>query len=222
MSTVRALVNNKRVSTARQITPATFQQFFPAKVSFRGEDEWKELVSRLYGGSVTFQVEGKVKPSASTSTPAVPPVLPVEEKKISKGSLLDEKNWTFDSHCTQTFPAGKYWIGDICYCLPDEIYDKIFGGVGGYSGGFYRHNDGGFFMVDGTSWGDGCYIGSDGFEYGVDAGIIGIVSEKLIDMENSADSGGKIHTFTHPVTCRFKNGVFRFDSGYEFLKINTQ
>jgi hypothetical protein len=101
------------------------------------------------------------------------------------------------------------------------MYDNIFGGFG-YSSGIYTHKDGGVFMVDSTAWGDGCYLGSDGVEYGVDAGIIGIVSEKLIQMSNGAIGGGKIYQFTNPVTCNFKKGVFRFVSGDKYIKINTQ
>jgi hypothetical protein len=217
MSTIRAFVNKKRIATARQINPSTFQQFFPAKITFKDEKEWKEIVARLFGSSVSF--DGNTQVSAPAPAPAPAPANP---KKQSSSALLDGKNWKFDSNLKQTLPAGKYWIGDICYCLPEEIYDNIFGGVGGYDGGFYTHKDGGFFMVDSTAYGDGCYEGSDGFGYGVDAGIIGIVSEKLIDMTNEALYGGKIHTFDKPVTCKFKGGKFTFEAGYHWLEINTQ
>ncbi len=234
MSTIRAFVNKKRIATASQINPSTFQQFFPAKIAFKDEKEWKEIVARLCGSSVSF--EGKMQ-SAPAPTPAPTPAsapaptsapvpasgqTAVKTKKTSSSTLLDAKSWKFDSNLKQTLPAGKYWIGDICYCLPEDIYDNIFGGVGGYDGGFYTHKDGGFFMVDSTAYGDGCYEGSDGFGYGVDAGIIGIVSENLIDMTNGALYGGKIHTFDKPVTCKFKGGKFTFEAGYAWLEINTQ
>jgi hypothetical protein len=77
-------------------------------------------------------------------------------------------------------------------------------------------------MVDGTSYGDGDYKGSDGHHYLVDAGIIGICSADLIDPKNPSVSGGKIHTFSEPVEIRFNNGVFYFTSGYTHLEINTK
>jgi hypothetical protein len=212
MSTVRAIVNNKRVSTARQISSSAFQQFFPAYVSFKDENEWKDIVKRMFGDTVTFEIDDS-PPSPTTPAPTpVPKVNPFD-------SYLNSKDWTFSSMKKQTFPRGKYWIGDICYCLNDKVYDSIFGGFN-YESGYYKHKSDAFFMVDSTAYGDGLYMGTDGFEYGVDAGIIGIVSAELIDESQCVD-GGKIYNFTAPVTCRFKNGKFIFESGSTYLSINT-
>lgn len=214
MSTIRAFVNNKRISTARQIDSSTFQQFFPAKVSYKNEAEWKDLIKRFYGtDSVVFKVQVNNPSTTTSSSPAAPKKNPFE-------SFLNTKDWQFSSKLSQTFPAGKYWIGDICYCLDDKMYDAIFGGFD-YDSGLYTHKDGGFFMVDATAWGDGCYHGTDGFDYGVDAGVIGIVSHHLIDQNNGALDGGKIHTFTEPVKCTFKRGRFEFISGFNFFEIET-
>lgn len=217
MSTIRAIVNNKRVSTARQIDSSTFQQFFPANVSFKNDAEWKDLVKRFYGAdNVVFKFQlpdSSPAPAAKVNELILPKKNPFE-------SFLNMKDWQYSSKRVQTFPAGKYWIGDICYCLDDKVYDAIFGGFD-YDSGLYTHKDGGFFMVDSTSIGDGCYPGSDGFEYGVDAGVIGIVSEHLVDKDNSALDGGRFHTFKEPVKCTFKNGRFEFISGFNFFEIET-
>ena len=69
-----------------------------------------------------------------------------------------------------TFGPGKYFIGDICYALPDDKYDSIWGDKYKYQDGVYEG-----FAVHGTAYGDGEYYGSDGVSYSVDAGVIGIV-----------------------------------------------
>ncbi len=228
MSTIRAFVKNNRVSTARQIDSSTFQQFFPAKVSYKNEAEWKDLVKRFYGSDkVTFKFQVTTPSVTRSSAPAPSPApapapapASLRTKKNRFESFLNMNDWQFSSKLSQTLPPGKYWIGDICYCLDDKVYDTIFGGFG-YDGGFYTHKDGGFFMVDGTAWGDGAYAGSDGFTYGVDAGIIGIVSHQLVDENNDSLCGGKFHTFTEPVKCTFKGGRFEFISGFNFFQIET-
>jgi len=76
------------------------------------------------------------------------------------------------------------YVGDICYALSDDIYDRIWGG-NGYDNGMYTSTDENgnksqFAVVD-TAYGDGDY-NSDGFggkSFGVDAGNIGIVDLKI-------------------------------------------
>jgi hypothetical protein len=232
-STMRAIFNKNRVATARQIDSSTFQQFFPAKVTFKNEKEWMEVLHRFYGGDVFFQIEDapKVPPApapspvvnSSSSSNTTTNTSSTSEPDLNSDNFLNMKNWTFTSKFKHEFPAGKYWIGDICYCLPDKMYDKIFGGQD-YESGLYKHKDGGFFFLDNTAYGDGLYMGSDGFEYGVDAGIIGIVSEELVSEKyaNGPLEGGKIHEFKHPFTCKFGGGKFRFRSYSKNLTINTE
>lgn len=71
------------------------------------------------------------------------------------------------------FGPGRYFIGDICYALPDEIYDEIWGDKYKYQDGCYLEYG---FATHGTAYGDGCYAGTDGVDYCVDAGNIGIVN----------------------------------------------
>lgn len=74
--------------------------------------------------------------------------------------------------------AGKYVLGDPCYCFsnddPSDLWGTLLescdyfnnpiGEVGGVKILGFR-----------TAFGDGVYFGSDGFDYGVDAGLIGLV-----------------------------------------------
>jgi hypothetical protein len=97
--------------------------------------------------------------------------------------------WTYSPSKTYTFPAGEYYVGDLCYpeshSLPageTSYYDGIFQ-QHGYEPGLYLRSDGGGFLVGHTAYGDGEYEADDGAKYPVDAGIIGILSTKLFDKE---------------------------------------
>ena len=69
------------------------------------------------------------------------------------------------------FGPGKYFIGDICYALPDDVYDTIWGDKYKYEDGFFKEYG---FAVHRTEYGDGIYEGTDSVSYYVDAGVIGI------------------------------------------------
>jgi hypothetical protein len=149
-------------------------------------------------------------------TPSSPP--PLMRKASTKPRMED---WSYTKKYSFITPPGTYYIGDLCYFLKEPIYDKIYGGRD-YESGLYTHNsDGAFFMVDHTAYGDGAYGGSDGFEYGVDAGIIGIASRSLGPETDEKVYGGKLHTFKEPIEINFKSGMFRFKSHSNYLAIDT-
>lgn len=75
-----------------------------------------------------------------------------------------------------TFNTHKLFVGDICYALKEDIYDKFWGDTKHFRDGIYPEQG---FVVGSTAYGDGCYRGSDGTEFGVDAGVIGVT-----DIEN--------------------------------------
>ena len=75
------------------------------------------------------------------------------------------------------FLANMVYVGDLCYCLNYDVYQEAIE-LANYEGKFDStasgmHVEGAFVS---TQYGDGDYIGSDGKEYAVDAGIIGIVN----------------------------------------------
>ena len=82
---------------------------------------------------------------------------------------LESKAYGIQGDEFAKFGPGKYFIGDICYALPDKIYDEIWGGKHKYEDGSYEG-----FAVHGTAYGDGSYEGTDGVSYAVDAGVIGV------------------------------------------------
>ena len=74
------------------------------------------------------------------------------------------------------FLANMVYVGDLCYCLNYDVYQEAIE-LANYEGKFDStasgmHVEGAFVS---TQYGDGEYMGSDGKEYAVDAGIIGIV-----------------------------------------------
>lgn len=111
-----------------------------------------------------------------------------------------------------TMPAGKYYIGDLCYVMRDEwteMCDLFFQGRGdhGCNEGEFNLKDGRRFANFNTAYGDGTYFDQSGREYGVDAGCIGCVRIEDIHQSNPANSIansielGHVIEFEHPFTC---------------------
>lgn len=130
---------------------------------------------------------------------------------------------------TYTMKPGKYYIGDICYFMDDKLYDEVWGTQFGFSDGHYQKADGTGFIVMGTAYGDGHYNGSNGVGYGVDAGVIGLVSLELgsgpeDEKIETARSMGSYHEFTEPVSLKqdVERGLFEFSSGKWSLRIDTR
>lgn len=139
-------------------------------------------------------------------------------KKMSVNFVTDEKPYEFSKNVTATLPAGRYYIGDITYVLKDSVCNDIFGDTN-YEPGHYKMKDG-EFLVNRTAYGDGSYPGSNNYQYGVDAGVIGITNINLC-IDEKKIYGGTLHTFTEPVACSFTQGMFRFSSGNCFIEIDT-
>lgn len=120
---------------------------------------------------------------------------------------------------------GKYYVGDLCYVIGrnrtkdkddwmeflEESYWKVAtdtcaGGPVEYKGhkGFAAY----------TYFGDGCYFDEEGNEFGVDAGMIGIIPVEACEVpEDQMNSLGHVFEFKKPIHCfRDEHGVFSFDS----------
>lgn len=119
---------------------------------------------------------------------------------------------------SMTLPAGTYYVGDLCYLLEDSVYDD-------YVCAFTHEDeiveieteDGIKFLAShsNTAYGDGGYKDNLGNEYGVDAGIIGIV--QLVDEEmlnkakkEEASNMAKVIEFEEAFTVEYNDGVFDF------------
>ena len=99
-------------------------------------------------------------------------------------------------------PAGQYVIGDPCYAVPDkdwlpllETCNYFESPIGYVKDGLQKFA----VLAFGTKWGDGCYAGSDGREYGVDAGLLGLVPVELV--EDFPRHDGIVVTFDKETLC---------------------
>ena len=117
-----------------------------------------------------------------------------------------------------SMPAGKYYVGDLCYVLNrenewDQFCDITIQG--------HRVVDGEFEMPDGrrfatysTAYGDGQYPDNQGNSYSVDAGLIGciLMSDIPSVSEQEASDCGAVVNFLHDFETGSHEGVIRFGS----------
>lgn len=101
-------------------------------------------------------------------------------------------------------PAGRYWVGDLCYILHDE-WSEVCDHLNFESrAGMHQLADGRKFGVGFTAYGDGTYSSNVGFTFGVDAGLIGCIL--VDDIKKTAENDlslGKIVEFTQPFTVSY-------------------
>lgn len=94
---------------------------------------------------------------------------------------------------TVTMDTDAVFIGDICYALDEEIYHKKWGeGLNWADGKIQAEGNGDqgpvCAVVGSTATGDGCYKGSDGTVFGVDAGVIGVTNLKYLRDDETVES----------------------------------
>ena len=86
-------------------------------------------------------------------------------------------------------PAGRYLVGDLCYCMHpqwNEVCDLLFAGRTdhGCNEGEFTLANGVKFAIYNTAYGDGYYPDQQGNTYPVDAGCIGCIRvEDVYDPE---------------------------------------
>jgi hypothetical protein len=116
-----------------------------------------------------------------------------------------------------TMPAGKYYIGDLCYAMTEKEWDEFCSitiAANDVLNGEFQLPDGRRFATYCTKWGDGTYSDNRGNSYPVDAGLIGcflvadINPEKL---ENALDLGTVID-FDRDFTTESDSGMIRIGS----------
>ncbi len=133
---------------------------------------------------------------------------------------------------TANFPAGEYYIGDLCYVLTESEWGELLQQCIDrdtnqcYDGEFIV-SDIRIFMAS-TAYGDGCFEDNLHRKYGVDSGSIGfcptsmISKEKLEEIKES--NLGQIENIESDFRIDVDNGYFEIIvSGWQpYLVINTQ
>lgn len=132
-----------------------------------------------------------------------------------------------------TLPAGAYYIGDPCYILNDETYDKILmpfafetlrnrrNAYEFYSNPNNEYTQRGVVMH--TLEGDGLFPSNTGLFFAVDSGQIACIDMACIGITEDIDYAVRknsvcIYNFNKPFSCvRYENGVLRFNN----VSINT-
>lgn len=115
-------------------------------------------------------------------------------------------------------PAGRYYVGDLCYVIADEKWDGVCDYICSEHSGEGKTPDGHPFVFSGTAYGDGVYADQFGNRYGVDAGIIGAIAVEHLDVsEAEAESLGAIIDFVGPVDVTYEDGTITIGH----VRINT-
>lgn len=106
-------------------------------------------------------------------------------------------------------PAGKYWVGDCCYFIdPDIDWSQEF------CEPFFNNEKGEPFLIRGilvaassTMYGDGSYTSNIDFEFGVDAGLIGVIPESLTKINPNSHLLGVLVDFKEDFTVSYEDGT---------------
>ena len=120
-----------------------------------------------------------------------------------------------------SFPAGKYYIGDPCYALSEDIYDNCWGEAKYALGKMSTPL--GDFIVASTAYGDGEYVDDDGFKYPVDSGTIAVIPWTMCEQmdETEANTCGRVHVFEDDGTFEEEDGVITIESECTDIVIDT-
>lgn len=122
-----------------------------------------------------------------------------------------------------SMPAGKYWVGDLCYVMHPqwkECCDLFFPpGQDNWKGaqGVFKLRNGVRFALFSTAYGDGTYEDREGREYPVDAGSIGCIRVEDIADPEAWMEGGHIIDFD----CEFTVGSDGKELSFGKVVINT-
>jgi len=116
-----------------------------------------------------------------------------------------------------TMPAGRYYVGDLCYVMHnewDEAVSLMF--PDNHSGraidGEFVLKDGRRFANFGTSWGDGEYTSNIQTRHLVDSGSIGCIRVEDIqdDTYDNIETLGAVVEFDQPFEVSEDSGLISF------------
>jgi hypothetical protein len=147
----------------------------------------------------------------------------METTTLPSGATIDRWGETHkeDRAAQVTMPAGAYWVGDPCYAVQEKNDDwwqqwleDAYGGRDGNNVAVLLAEVNGMPVLGiNTAYGDGVYEDQSGYDYPVDAGLIGLVPAELWKGDqlytngepdgNEAPFGMHYHEFPEPFACRY-------------------
>jgi len=119
---------------------------------------------------------------------------------------------------TVTVPPGRYWLGDPCYSVPNDLWGPLLDSCETFNlpiGTVTKDGQEYQVLAFGTFYGDGCYTDQSGHSFPVDAGLIGLTPVGLAD---GHPFGSTLVEFKVETECSCRNGVLRFGT----FTINTK
>lgn len=127
-----------------------------------------------------------------------------------------------DTFYSAQFPAGEYYVGDLCYVMTpewDELWEIRWYPDTHLEGELTVQNK--RIFIASTAYGDGNFDSNSGHSFGVDSGSLGIISINDIspsELENL--HLGHVFEFPQNFTVTANNGKFQFgdiliDTGYD-------
>jgi hypothetical protein len=120
-------------------------------------------------------------------------------------------------------PAGKYYVGDLCYVMTEEEWDEaceLFFAKKGKSScaeGKFILSDGRAFVCFNTFYGDGQYTSGRSYSFDVDSGSIGCI--EVGDVSEKLPNSAVVVEFAEAFVCKAENGVMWFG---DLIEINTR
>jgi hypothetical protein len=111
-----------------------------------------------------------------------------------------------------TMPAGRYYVGDLCYVMHDrwDEFCSLTCSGNNVLDGEFNLKDGTRFATFTTRWGDGCYYDEQGNDYPVDAGLIGCINVRDIAVSEFGNIvNGRVFEFDKDFAVSSENGVIR-------------
>lgn len=124
------------------------------------------------------------------------------------------------AHYEVSVPAGRYFLGDPCYTVPSTLWGKLLESCDYFDQPIGKVN-GHKVLAFRTAHGDGLYTDQNDHQYPVDAGLIGLVPEALVDTEKLSNyrlNVGKWVDVPHYMVCTGSDGLMEFGN----TTINTQ
>lgn len=121
---------------------------------------------------------------------------------------------------TMIMPAGRYFVGDLCYVMHDawsEVVDLMFPTEDGNAAvdGILTLKDGRQFAIFSTAYGDGVYYDQWGNDFPVDAGSIGCIRMEDIKDPDADITLGTVIDFEQDFVVGSDGTVLRF--GYIYI-----